>query len=136
MPSYKGKCVCGNLQYTVSLSSPGEARTSLCHCHSCRRAFGTNFGLTTKVPVEGFEYSHGKPRVFKQNNGVTREFCETCGVFICEYGEQAANKFRYIIWGTFDEPEQFPPKGEFFCKNRVEWMPQIPGVFRKNEIKE
>lgn len=88
------------------------------------------------MPVEGFEYSHGEPKVFKQNNGVIREFCETCGVFICEYGEQAANKFRYIMWGTFDEPEQFPPKGEFFCKNRVEWMPQIPGVFRKNEIKE
>ncbi|RTE80654.1 hypothetical protein BHE90_004853 [Fusarium euwallaceae] len=136
MPSYKGKCVCGNTQYTVSLSSLEEARTSLCHCHNCRRAFGTNFGLTTKVPVEGFRYSHGKPKIFKQDNGVAREFCETCGVFICEYGEQAANKFRYIMWGTFDESEQFPPKGEFFCRYRTEWMPEVPGVFRKNEIKE
>lgn len=59
------------------------------------------------------------------------------------------------MWGTFDEPEKVPPKGEFFCKYKPEWMPDIPGtmaflflnawhssltglsdVFRKQEIKE
>lgn len=66
--------------------------------------------------------------------------------------EAAADKFRYIMWGTFDEPDKFPPKGEFFCKYRDEWMPEIPGrltvylikdradgfvdLFHKNEIKE
>lgn len=44
-----GACTCKALQFTVSLASPDDARTSLCHCTSCRRAFGTNFGLTTKV---------------------------------------------------------------------------------------
>ncbi|KAM5370870.1 hypothetical protein ACJZ2D_008303 [Fusarium nematophilum] len=136
MPNYKGKCVCGDLQYSVSLDSPGDARTSLCHCSSCRRAFGTNFGLTTKVPLNGFEYEKGEPKLFMQENGVTREFCTTCGTFICEYGEQAADKFRYIMWGTFDEPESFPPKGEFFCKDRAEWMLEIPGLFHKAEIRE
>lgn len=41
--------------------------------------------------------------------------------------EQAADKFRYIMWGSFDEPGLFPPKGEFFCKNRAEWMPEVQG---------
>ena len=41
--------------------------------------------------------------------------------------EQAADKFRYIMWGTFDEPGLFPPKGEFFCKYRAGWMPEVPG---------
>lgn len=56
------------------------------------------------------------------------------------------------MWGTFDEPDKFPPKGEFFCKYRDGWMPEIPGkfyiylmkdwadsfvdLFHKNEIKE
>ncbi|GKU11273.1 unnamed protein product, partial [Fusarium langsethiae] len=111
MPSYTGKCVCGNVKYSVSLDSPDDARTSLCHCRSCRRAFGTNFGLTTKVALEGFSYDEGKPKSFKQENGVIREFCDNCGAFICEYGEQAADKFRYIMWGTFDDPDTFPPKG-------------------------
>jgi hypothetical protein len=32
------------------------------------------------------------------------------------------------MWGTFDEPEKVPPKGEFFCKYKPEWMPDIPGT--------
>ena len=40
------------------------------------------------------------------------------------------------MWGTLDEPEKIPPKGEFFCKNRTEWMPEIPDVFHKQEIKQ
>ncbi|KAL2108255.1 hypothetical protein VUR80DRAFT_4086 [Thermomyces stellatus] len=136
MPTYTGGCVCGRLRYSLALDSPDTARTSLCHCLSCRRAFGTNFGLTTKVPVGRFAYVTGTPTMFEQENGVRREFCESCGAYICEYGEQAADKFRYVMWGTLDEPRVFPPKGEFFCKSRAEWMPEVPGVFHKAEIKE
>jgi hypothetical protein len=45
----QGRCVCGSLKYSVNLKSADDARTTLCHCKSCRRAFGTNYGLTTKV---------------------------------------------------------------------------------------
>lgn len=81
-----GHCTCGAVRYSVDLDSAESARTSLCHCASCRRAFGTNYGLTTKVPLDGFKYVEGKPKRFMQENGVTREFCDNCGVFICEYG--------------------------------------------------
>ncbi|KAI9901026.1 hypothetical protein N3K66_002843 [Trichothecium roseum] len=133
-----GGCVCESLRYSVTVSSADEARTSICHCASCRRAFGTNFGLTTKVklPLSSFRYQKGEPKCFKQDNGVVREFCHRCGAYVCEYGEQAANKFRYVMWGTFDAPDTFPPKGEFFCKDRAEWMPEVAGVFHKSEIKE
>ena len=29
--------------------------------------------------------------------------------------------------GSLDDPEALPPKGEFFCKTRASWMPEIPG---------
>lgn len=44
-----GGCTCGGLQYKVELDSADYARTSLCHCSSCKKAFGTNYGLTSKV---------------------------------------------------------------------------------------
>jgi hypothetical protein len=81
-----GSCTCGSVQYTLTMDSADAARTSLCHCHSCRKAFGTNFGLTTKVPLSGFKYTKGQPKVYQQANGVNREFCQECGVFLCEYG--------------------------------------------------
>ncbi|KAK0666392.1 Mss4-like protein [Cercophora samala] len=134
----KGSCTCKSLQYTLSLNSTEDARTTLCHCRSCRRAFGTNYGLTAKVALDSFSYNDGTETLKKytQENGVTREFCGECGVFICEYGTEAADKFRYVMWGSLDEPEKIPPKGEFFCKERASWMPEISGVFHKREIKE
>lgn len=117
-----GTCTCRKLQYTVKLDSADTARTSLCHCSSCKKAFGTNFGLTSKVcryeyapfllgrvatrtnytvkpvvlrtsrqlttqiPIESFKYNQGEPKLFKQQNGVVREFCGNCGSFTCEYG--------------------------------------------------
>ncbi len=82
-----GHCVCRNLRYSLDLDSAEDARTTLCHCRSCRTAFGTNYGLTAKVPVRSFKYDDGsKPKTFKQDNGVVREFCENCGAYICEYG--------------------------------------------------
>jgi hypothetical protein len=82
----QGRCVCNKLQYSLNLDSPDNARTTLCHCHSCRRAFGTNYGLTAKIPLDAFKYESGTPKKYKQGNGVTREFCDNCGAFICEYG--------------------------------------------------
>lgn len=41
----------------------------------------------------------------------------------------AKDKFRYIVVGSLDTPEALPPKGEFFCKARASWMPEIPGMF-------
>lgn len=125
-----GRCICHNIKYAVTLPKLEDARTTICHCNSCRRAFGANYGLTTKIPLDSFSYDSGnasEPKKHKQSNGVTREFCGDCGGFICEYGEEAADKFRYIMWGTFDEPDKVPPKGEFFCKNRASWMPEIEG---------
>ncbi|EAQ86290.1 hypothetical protein CHGG_07543 [Chaetomium globosum CBS 148.51] len=83
-----GRCVCNRLRYTLHLASADAARTTLCHCHSCRRAFGANYGLTAKVPVNAFQYEEGSepPKRYKQENGVTREFCGACGAFVCEFG--------------------------------------------------
>ena len=42
-----------------------------------------------------YELTHGSPKIFIQENGVRREFCDNCGGFIVEYGEGNVDKFRY-----------------------------------------
>lgn len=107
MPNYTGSCFCHKIEYYLSLSSPEDARTSLCHCRNCQvirlhtcmqiarltnkqKAFGTNYGLTTKVPKDSFSYTKGSPKQHAADNGsgvtIYREFCDTCGSFILEYG--------------------------------------------------
>jgi hypothetical protein len=41
-----------------------------------------------------------------------------------------AGDFIYIFYGTLDKPTDLPPKGEFFCKYRDGWMPEVPGKYR------
>ena len=102
--------------------------------------FGTAFGLTAKVAVSAFKYTAGTPKEHVADNGsgtlLYREFCSTCGSGILEYGEAAKDRFRYIMTGTMDQTDALPPKGEFFCSNRSSWMPEIPGIFHKQAIKE
>ncbi|KAF2276358.1 uncharacterized protein EI97DRAFT_433199 [Westerdykella ornata] len=137
-----GSCYCRNLTFQMHLDSKDDARTSLCHCKNCKKAFGGAFGLTTKVPLKGFRYAQGsgEPTVHVGDNGsgtnLYREFCPKCGSYICEYGEQAKSDFRYIATGALDDPSAVPPKGEFFCSLREGWMPEVPNVFHKQKIKE
>lgn len=66
---------------------------------------------------------------------LTREFCAVCGGGIMEYGANAGEK-TYVVYGSLDDPGEFPPKGEFFCKVRQGWLPEFPDMFHKQEIKE
>lgn len=157
-----GSCVCGAVRYRISVESPDDGRTTLCHCSSCRKAFGTNFGLTTKVrvlylspnqstrltcagstqlfPVRPRDCSkvHARQRcdtrilqyvrrLYMRIWGNDRSASNTSSWLNC-HQEQATDKFRYVMWGTMSEPDTFPPKGEFFCKNRAKWMPEISGM--------
>lgn len=116
MPTYTGSCYCRAIEYELELSSPDEARTSLCHCRNCKvtlacspvplrqleekwewradplflqKAFGTNYGLTAKVPKDALRYTKGKTKEHVADNGsgalLHREFCDNCGSFILEY---------------------------------------------------
>jgi hypothetical protein len=106
---YTGSCYCRAIKYSFDVS-PEEARTSLCHCHNCKvpsspqilytspkkthqrkqKFFGTNYGLTTKIPVSAFKITAGEPTVHEADNGsgslLHREFCGVCGGPILEYG--------------------------------------------------
>lgn len=132
---FNGGCYCGNVRYQLNLDSPDDARMSICHCRNCKKFTGSEFGITAKIPKKAFRITQGQTKQHVSNNGsstLTREFCDSCGSGILEYGGNAGEN-TYVFYGSLDEPDKLPPKGEFFCKNRAEWMPEIPGMFRGRE---
>ncbi|KAI1110105.1 Mss4-like protein [Nemania sp. NC0429] len=146
MPSLPGGCYCAAVRYTITLDDPAaQARTSLCHCGGCKRFTGGNYGITTRVPRAAFAVERGRGRdhvrAHEADNGagvaLRREFCGVCGGGILEFGENAGDNI-YVFYGTLDDEarRQVAPKGEFFCKMRDSWMPEVEGLFHKNEIKE
>eukprot|EP00026_Physarum_polycephalum_P022348 Phypoly_transcript_26351.p1 GENE.Phypoly_transcript_26351~~Phypoly_transcript_26351.p1 ORF type:complete len:118 (+),score=17.94 Phypoly_transcript_26351:116-469(+) len=116
----------------------GEFKTSVYFCLS-QKFTGSAFGITAKIPKNSITIEKGQTKKHEGDNGsgkkVTREFCGTCGSGITEYGENAGEN-TYVFYGSLDDPDTLPPKGEFFCKYRAKWMPEIPGIFHKQEIKE
>ncbi|KAM0790683.1 hypothetical protein ACM66B_004542 [Microbotryomycetes sp. NB124-2] len=137
MVTLTGRCYCDAVQYSVTVDSLDDLRTSLCHC---RRFFGGPFGTTTKTPLKALKFTQGQDKIKKHVSGhegeteLTREFCVDCGTCILEFAARAKDEFRYLNWGTFDECEQVNPKGEFFCGERASWMLEIPGIFHKDKI--
>ncbi|THU86393.1 DUF636 domain protein [Dendrothele bispora CBS 962.96] len=129
-------CYCRQIEYELSLSSLDDARTPLGGGHHFsppvyQKAFGTSYGLTAKVPLDSFKLTRGDRKSHIADNGsrtsLHPEFHDNCGSFILEFDEPVQDKFRYICVGTLDDPEASPPKGEFFCEQRMNWMPEIPG---------
>lgn len=49
--------------------------------------------------------------------------------------EQAKDHFRYVMYGTIDKPQGLDPKGEFFCRYRENWMPEIDGKIAISTMK-
>ncbi|GAA6039914.1 hypothetical protein JCM8097_006797 [Rhodosporidiobolus ruineniae] len=151
MPTYDGGCFCGAVRYTITLDSPDQARSSMCHCLHCKKFSGGPYGLTIKLPIASLSYtagaspdgagegplkSHTQPS--GDNSGLTRWFCSTCGSAIAEVGQAAKETQRYVFAGTLDDPEAdiARPKGEFFTKRRASWLKPVEGAFQKREIKE
>ncbi|PPQ70284.1 hypothetical protein CVT24_000847 [Panaeolus cyanescens] len=95
------------VQYEINLSSPEDARTSICHCRNCRKFTGSPFGTTTKVPPGSLHFKDESTlKTHVSDNGgamLTRQFCGECGSGIVEWGESA---------------------GE--TSQRREWLPEVP----------
>ncbi|KAI1255472.1 hypothetical protein MGN70_003538 [Eutypa lata] len=139
-----GGCYCGAVRYTITLEDPeNQARTSICHCGNCKKFTGGEHGITTKIPRSAFAVTEGQEhvRTHEADNGsgtvLHREFCGTCGGPLLEYGAKAGENI-YVFYGTMEDHArgQVQPKGEFFCKLRDPWMPEVSGLFQKWEIKE
>ncbi|KAI1801070.1 Mss4-like protein [Daldinia bambusicola] len=144
MSPLPGGCYCGLIKYTVTLEDPeSQARTSICHCGNCKKFTGGEHGITTKIPKTAFKITQGTEhvKVHEADNGsgvlLHREFCDTCGGPLLEYGANAGDNI-YVFYGTMEDHArgQVEPKGEFFCKLRDPWMPSIEGLFQKQEIKQ
>lgn len=48
------------------------------------------------MPIDSFKYEAGRPKLYKQDNGVIREFCDNCGAYICEYGVRLPPVFKGV----------------------------------------
>jgi len=86
MPTLRGHCSCGAVEYEFSTDS---LRAYQCHCSICRNASGSAYSTTLMAPESKFTWIRGTEYVssYAKENGYKVNFCSRCG-------NPVPNKFR------------------------------------------
>src|SRR5499426_1601521 len=71
-----GGCHCGALRYRIR-AKPKDS--GYCHCTDCQGTTGAPTTAWFVVPLRGFAYVKGVPKVYKSSAWGQREFCGNCG---------------------------------------------------------
>lgn len=113
-----GGCQCGALRYRVE-GPLGDA--SICHCRMCQKAFGSWGAALVSVPFANFQWTRGKPGIFRSSSIVGRGFCAACGtpMFMREDGDSNIE----LAIGTLDNPTDIQPLSrQSAVESRLPWF--------------
>lgn len=118
MSAYEGGCLCGGLRWRAE--NPPLA-TGFCHCRMCQRIGGAPTQAYAVVPLDGFAFLRGQPKVFRSSDRGERLFCPTCGSSI---GFRLIGNSSDISLnlGGFDRPQDFPPQAHIYCESQMPWL--------------
>jgi hypothetical protein len=101
----EGGCYCGALRYVAEGDPMMQAQ---CHCRECQYIAGGGPNFFIAMPIKGFSYTKGTPKLFTRkdlDHPVTREFCAECGTHVVT--RPPGFPALIIKVGTLDDPSAF-----------------------------
>ena len=124
-----GQCLCGAVKYEID-SAPSV--TGVCHCKNCQRQAGSAFSTLAGVPVTGFRFTHGTPKLYRDGNTqsgntVERYFCGDCGSPIYSAIPSQPDTL-FLKTGTLDDTASFKPQFHVWCDSKQPWVTLDDGV--------
>jgi hypothetical protein len=117
-----GGCQCGEIRYEVTAEPIG---LYVCHCRECQNQSASAFGISLRIPRDGFRITRGSPRSWKRptDSGRTMvcSFCPTCGSRIWHELEGGA-KVISLKGGSLDQPVDISKATHIWVSRK------IPGI--------
>jgi len=115
---FKGSCLCGDIQFSVSGFSEKAAN---CHCSMCRKFHGAAFG--TLVEVNNLNWLSGEPLLkdFIAPNGSIRTFCKACGASLGFRVKGAPFKEIELAIATFDCDIPVRIDAQIYTNSKANW---------------
>ncbi len=95
--SMKGRCLCGDITFTVDAPSQGA---SVCHCSQCRKMSG-HLWASAYAPKRDITIT-GPVAWFEATPEAKRGFCPRCGAFLF-WTAHAEDTLSFAL-GALDEP--------------------------------
>ncbi|MGL4766922.1 MAG: GFA family protein [Formosimonas sp.] len=119
MTPQTGRCLCGNVQFSIS-SAPLAAR--ICWCRTCQH-ISANGTFNIMVALDGLTVT-GELAEYQltadSGNQNTRQFCATCGTQMFSRSSARPN-FRVIRAGNLDNPSAFAPSMNIWTASAPTW---------------
>lgn len=137
---YRGRCLCGAVQYEADAFSP---RMAHCHCAMCRKFHGAAFATYGSVAAAEFRWLKGEEelKAYTADNGTTRRFCGRCGSSMTFASVNYPDDFVEIALGTLDSNLEMSPNAHIFVGSKANWteilddLPQYTGDRKSRRLK-
>lgn len=121
MTSQTGRCLCGQVSYSID---GAPAVTAVCHCTHCQRQSGAAFSVNLMVQESQLTLK-GAMTTFEDKgdsgNKVYRKFCGTCGSPILSALEGMPGMVA-IKAGTLDDVSGVKPAVQVWCDSKQGWV--------------
>lgn len=124
-----GGCHCGAIAYEAEID-PGAV--IICHCTDCQTLSGSAYRTVAFTAPDALTFTKGAPTVYEKlaDSGRKRQqsFCPTCGTPIYSAPVGDGPKDYGIRVGTIHGREKLPPRKQYYCDSRLDWLPAFDKV--------
>jgi hypothetical protein len=115
MASYRGSCLCGEVEYEAE--GPLEFAHH-CHCSYCRKSGGTPYVTGAMAPARRFVRGEQHAARYESSPGFHRWFCRRCGSPLP--GDPVGGA-TFVHYGTLDGDPGVPPAFHIFVATKAPW---------------
>ena len=123
---FTGGCYCGKVRYEAE----GEpVLRGLCHCRECQYISGGAANVALGMPLSGFHYTKGEPKIFERadlEQPEQRHFCPDCWTSLARLHPSLADIIVLKV-GTLDDPAGYgTPDIAMYCieKQDFHYLPE------------
>jgi hypothetical protein len=120
MPSIKGSCLCGGIQFEMTGTPQGATH---CHCTRCRKTRGTANATNFLLPLDGLRYLRGEELLTKyrlpEAKYYAHWFCKICGSTMPRFDE--GRGFTIAPMGAFDDDPGVRPGRHIHVASKAAW---------------
>lgn len=130
-PVMTGGCQCGAVRYALY----ERPESTVCHCRMCQKAVGGPFAALSKVRIECFAWTSGRPGAFQSSSAAERHFCAACGTPLTFHFLDGTH--IEVTTGSLDAPAGLPPTKAFGVESRLPWLDLLsPGRLPESKTED
>jgi len=84
------------------------------------------------VPLDGFRWESGTPRVYASSPDGRRYFCPRCGAQLALHTARAPLTIDVTV-ATLEKPDRYPPTRHVWVRNKLAWVRTDDGLAQDDE---